>query len=151
VVTAASTDPKARRKRIAASDVGTDQNMDDASHATRGGPETLRYRVPDLQDPAVVVAALSQADFQTVLERVGSNTYACIGCPNGRDGDRERVRMILALDADAESFEGPKLERTVVFDDEMRRGVGLGWAFGRFQRPRHVNGFRQLGVETQQT
>jgi hypothetical protein len=86
---------------------------------TRVEQETLRYRVPEPQDPSVVVAALSQAHFKTVLERVGSYTYVCIGCPNGRDGDRERIRMILALEADAMTLEGPQLERTVVFDDEI--------------------------------
>ncbi|HYJ70827.1 MAG TPA: hypothetical protein VEX15_24490 [Nocardioidaceae bacterium] len=79
---------------------------------------TIRYRVPDYQDPAAVVGALSRADIRAILERVEDDTYACIECPDGQDGDRERIRMVVALDAEATVSDGSHLERTVVFDDE---------------------------------
>lgn len=82
-------------------------------------PETLRYRVPDRQDPVVVTAALNHAGLTTGVETVGGNMYVVVARPHGRERDRERIRDVISRKADATSIDGgPRFDRQVVFADE---------------------------------
>jgi hypothetical protein len=79
---------------------------------------TLRYRVPDHQDPVVALTALTEAGYLAVPESVNGERYVAIYCPRGSDEARERVRSVLAANADATSLEGPRQEAPVRFADE---------------------------------
>lgn len=66
-------------------------------------PHTLRYHVPQGQDPAAVLVALSRAGFEAVTEP--DNAYAVtIMCPLGPD-QREEVRTVLENET-ASTLEG---------------------------------------------
>ena len=93
--------------------------MSDHSQTQTHEPETLRYRVPDRQDPVVVMAALRHAGLTTGRETIEGNQYVIVVCPHGREHDRERIRDVISREADAASIEGgPRFERQVVFADE---------------------------------
>jgi hypothetical protein len=80
--------------------------------------ETLRYRVPDGQDPVVLMSALEQAGFRTAMDEAVAEKYLEITCPHGRRQDRDRVRSVLE-DADRSSLEGPQVRTgRVTFEDE---------------------------------
>lgn len=80
--------------------------------------EKLRYPVPDMQDPVVLVVALEQAGFVAVSEDVAAQNYLVVECPEGRDRDRERVRTIIR-ESSTTSVEGPEFDPgTVKFEDE---------------------------------
>jgi hypothetical protein len=80
--------------------------------------ETLRIRLPDWQDPVVVLTALADADYDAVLDEIDGDRYVTVLCPRGREADRERVRGVLTREANAMSLEGPAFDATVRFDDE---------------------------------
>lgn len=83
------------------------------------GVESLRYRVPDSQDPSVLIAALSQAGYTADLDEVDAAKYLDIACPAGRDRERARVRTVIA-ESDTQSFEGPAFKPgPVAFVDEQ--------------------------------
>lgn len=74
------------------------------------GTDTLRYRVPEGQDPLAVLSALQQAGYDAVTE--GEDVVVPVAA-----GDRERVRSVIEgsaynLDTDV----GP--DRRVRFADE---------------------------------
>ncbi len=80
--------------------------------------ETVRYRVPDGQDPLVLMSALERAGFTTALDEVAAEKILAIACPHGRDQDRDRIRSVLE-DADRSSLEGPQVRTgRVAFEDE---------------------------------
>ena len=61
------------------------------------GPSTLRYAVPNGQDPGAVVLGLDRAGFEAVPDAtVGMPTEVLIGAPGGKVPDREEVRQVLA-------------------------------------------------------
>jgi hypothetical protein len=82
------------------------------------GTETLHYRVPDGQDPAVLIAALSHAGYTSALDEAHGDAYVAVDCPAGRDRERARVRAVIG-DADGTSLEGPEFTPdAITFDDE---------------------------------
>lgn len=85
-----------------------------------GPPGSLRYRVPDHQDPSVLVAALGRAGYHAAPEWVLGANYLVISCENLLV-DRSRVRSVLA-DTSQSSFSGPDIVHgPVVFEDEKPR------------------------------
>jgi len=79
--------------------------------------EDLRYRVPDSQDPAVVLTALANAGIPAVPKAVDGHSYVIVSL-DSQEHDRERIRDVIARRADETSLEGPHFDRRVVFDDE---------------------------------
>ena len=80
--------------------------------------ETLRYRVPDIQDPAVLIAQLEQVGYMSTLDDVRGDKVLSIACPEGRDEDRSRIRSALH-EVDTTGLEGAKLNPgRVTFEDE---------------------------------
>jgi hypothetical protein len=82
------------------------------------GVETLRYRVPDGQDPTVPMSALERAGFSAALDEAAAEKYLAITCPHGRDRDRDEVRRVLD-GVDRTSLEGPQVRTgRATFEDE---------------------------------
>jgi hypothetical protein len=80
--------------------------------------EALRYRVPDTQDPAVLIARLEQVGYTSTLDEVRGDKILLIACPAGRDDDRTRVRTALQ-EVDTTGLEGATLDPgKVTFEDE---------------------------------
>jgi hypothetical protein len=80
--------------------------------------ETLRYRVPDTQDPAVLITHLEQVGYTSTLDEVRGDKVLSIACPAGRDDDRPRIRSALH-EVDTTGLEGAKLNPgRVTFEDE---------------------------------
>lgn len=80
--------------------------------------ETLRYRVPDIQDPAVLIAQLEQVGYMSTLDDVRGDKVLSIACPAGRADDRTHVRSALE-EVDTTGLEGAKLHPgRVTFEDE---------------------------------
>jgi len=93
--------------------------MSDHSRSRTHEPETLRYRVPDRQDAAVGIAALTHVGLTTGRETIDGDQYVIVACPDGREHDREQIRDVIARGADAASLDGgPRFDRQVVFADE---------------------------------
>jgi hypothetical protein len=92
------------------------------AQASPGDPrvETLRYRIPDAQDPAVLISGLETAGYTADLDPDGGERYLVIACPAGRERERPRVRSILRENALA-SIEGPAFNPgKVTFEDEKQ-------------------------------
>jgi hypothetical protein len=84
------------------------------------GTESLRYRVPVGQDPAVVVSALRQEGYDAVPEQVPEGHDVVVPCPRGRDVHRARVRATIQH-TNASSVEGDPYDvPPVTFADESR-------------------------------
>ncbi|HWJ81843.1 MAG TPA: hypothetical protein VNS55_06370 [Nocardioides sp.] len=82
-----------------------------------GGP-TVRYRVPEGQDPAVVATAVSEHGYEARMDEEGGmgERYVVVACPRG-DADREPVRAAIA--AAGTSMDDPApARREVRFVDE---------------------------------
>jgi hypothetical protein len=80
--------------------------------------ETLRYVMPDGQDPAVVISTLDSAGYTADLDVVAGDKQIVIACPAGRDRERARVRSVLGA-SDTTSLEGPQFTPgRVTFEDE---------------------------------
>jgi hypothetical protein len=90
--------------------VGEDQ-------AKRSGAETLRYHVPDGQDPVGVIAALHHGGFDAVEDRDSGFRDVLIPCPAGRSHDRERARAVIEQ-VSADTGRGPQEPARVRFADE---------------------------------
>jgi hypothetical protein len=56
---------------------------------------TIDYLVPDVQDPAVVVAALQAEGFTATVDPVRTRLVH-VSCPAGPDGDRAHIRSVIA-------------------------------------------------------
>jgi hypothetical protein len=80
--------------------------------------ETLRYRIPDAQDPTVLISALEQEGYTADLDDVRAEKYLVVACPAGRDRERAHVRSLID-GKDKTSLEGPEFNPgKVVFEDE---------------------------------
>ncbi len=85
----------------------------------RRRPGTLRYRVPDHQDPAVLVAALKLAGFGASAEWGAGAHHLTISCPDLRS-DRPRVRSVIESTT-ASSLSGAHIIHVQArFEDEQR-------------------------------
>jgi hypothetical protein len=81
-------------------------------------PETLRYDVPEGQDPVVVMSALRRAGYEPTSELVGGSTTVIVPCPSGAARERARVRDVVA-GASETTLEGPEFDPgRVIFEDE---------------------------------
>ena len=90
---------------------------DRARRTLHGGPGALRYRVPDHQDPAVLLAALANAGHRAELEWTGGAHYLTIACEDVV-AERPGVRSVIER-TPAMSFSGPDMAyEPVVFEDE---------------------------------
>src|SRR5918999_5775400 len=56
------------------------------------GTETLRYQVPDPQDPVVLLTALEGAGYTVHLAETAGTKYLTITCPAGHECERARIR-----------------------------------------------------------
>lgn len=80
--------------------------------------DTLRYRVPDAQDPAVLISALGTEGYTSSLDERAGDKHLVVACPTDRESERERVRDVIGRSA-ATSLEGPVTARgPVTFEDE---------------------------------
>jgi hypothetical protein len=60
------------------------------------GSQTLTYDIPDGQDPADVIVALGHAGYPAVEDSGHGHHQVLVFCPDGRLGDRPRVRAVIA-------------------------------------------------------
>jgi hypothetical protein len=80
--------------------------------------DTLEYRVPEGQDPALLVSALQKEGYSAVGDTIAGMPRVVIDCPTGRDRERPRVRSVVKS-ANSTGFEGAEMEiDDVVFEDE---------------------------------
>ena len=84
--------------------------------------EALRYRVPTGQDPAAVVAALSQEGYTAVRDSHADAADIMVVCPAGVDRERAHVRAVIqhAAGIDLEGHDMPDHEVRFV-DEEQHR------------------------------
>jgi hypothetical protein len=83
------------------------------------GTETLSYRIPDPQDPVVLLTALEEAGYAVHLAESAGTKYLTITCPAGREHERKRIRSVIA-ETDRLGLEGPRFNPgEVVFEDEQ--------------------------------
>lgn len=99
-------------RRVTLDEAKTEAHMRDPhTHA-------LAYAVPDGQDPAVLVSALSQAGFKSAAELERGSEVLLVECPHPED--RAKVRSIIEH-VHRTSFEGSGGELQVAhvsFEDE---------------------------------
>lgn len=88
----------------------TAQELSDSSQA-------LRYNVPNGQDPAVLVAALSRAGYDAQDDPVAGGSSLLIARRDGSAPARSDVRSLIER-SNKTSFEGPGIEGPVTFEDE---------------------------------
>lgn len=80
--------------------------------------EHLSYPVPDGQDPAVLMAALTEAGYDAASEVVEGKPHVVVACPAGRDRERAHVRQVIR-DTGTTGMTGTPFEpEQVVFQDE---------------------------------
>jgi hypothetical protein len=79
--------------------------------------ETLSYRVPEGQDPAAVLVALSRGGFEAV-SAPGDSHLLVIECPMGVSQQREEVRTLLVNEAPLNLEEDPNNIERARFTDE---------------------------------
>ena len=79
--------------------------------------DQLRYRVPNGQDPAVVIAELTKDGFDSTTETIGGFHQVAISCPPG-SGGREAAREAITRANRTSNFDGGPIERPVVFEGE---------------------------------
>ena len=79
--------------------------------------ETLSYRVPEGQDPAAVLVALSRGGFEAV-STPGDSHLLVIECPMGVSQQREEVRTLLVNEAPLNLEEDPNNVQHARFTDE---------------------------------
>jgi len=83
------------------------------------GTETLRYQVPDPQDPVVLLTALEGAGYTAHLDESAGTKHLAITCPAGRERERARIRSVIG-ETDRLGLEGPRFKPgEVVFEDEQ--------------------------------
>ena len=91
------------------------QEVDRALHSD---VPTLAYEVPLGQDPAVILAALNEAGYDSTSDGTHPRQTVLIGCPGGIEGEREQVRAIIASANVTTPQDGVPLETDVRFLDE---------------------------------
>jgi hypothetical protein len=79
--------------------------------------ETLRYRVPNGQDPAMLLAALTHQGFAAVAEPVREGKDVVVSCPDGRERERDRVRTTIQDASDMGGSEWPRPGRVTFLDE----------------------------------
>lgn len=84
---------------------------------SESGPGTLRYRVPDHQDPAVLVGALSNVGFACTPDWVAGANYLTISCGD-LQMDRQRVRSVIERTHESTFTGGDIIHVPVRFEDE---------------------------------
>lgn len=85
---------------------------------------SLRYRMPDFQDPPVLLAALKQAGYNATVDEVAGTKFLIVDCPAGLDRERARVRSLIT-DQNRLSVEGPEFDQgEVAFEDEKESETG---------------------------
>ena len=72
----------------------------------------LRYVVPEGQDPAAILAALTHHGYRARLSDAERLRVVCVTCPHGKDLDRDDVRAVIA-------GVGTTLEDTVPFPHDV--------------------------------
>ena len=87
-----------------------------------GDPGTLRYRVPEGQDPAVLIAALETAGYAAQPDRVAGAHYLTIFCDDLRQ-DRPRVRSVIDRTHESSFSGGDVIHVPVVFEDDTHDQV----------------------------
>lgn len=80
-------------------------------------PGTLRYRVPDHQDPAVLIGALSNVGFASTPDWVAGANYLTISCGD-LTVDRPRVRSVIEHTHESTFTGGDLIHGPVRFEDE---------------------------------
>ena len=79
----------------------------------------LVYLMPVGQDPAVLIAALHHAGFQSTTDSRDGHSRLLVDCPGGREHDRDQVREVIEhahiAGSDGVAFSGA---RGVRFEDE---------------------------------
>ena len=85
--------------------------------------DTLRYHVPEGQDPAAVLAALETDGYHATLAPSPNTDDVLIPCRAGSDRERAHVRAVIAH-AD-QNMEGDPGDRPVLFADERGGAGGL--------------------------
>jgi hypothetical protein len=91
--------------------------------ATRAYP-TLRYHVPEGQDPAAVMAALETEGYAATLSPGPATHEVLIPCESGVDRERAHVRAVIAHAS--LNMEGDPGDHPVVFADEPGGTSGSG-------------------------
>jgi hypothetical protein len=79
--------------------------------------ETLSYRVPEGQDPAAVLVALTRGGFEAV-SAPGDSHLIVIECPMGVSQQREELRTLLENEAPLNLEEDPNNVDRARFTDE---------------------------------
>jgi hypothetical protein len=94
------------------------KRRDDAVKRVAFAPETdtLRYHVPNGQDPAAVLAALEMEGYAATLAPEPQADDVLIPCLSGADRERAHVRAVIAHAA--LNMEGTPGDRPVLFVDE---------------------------------
>lgn len=86
--------------------------------AVRENPrQVLRYRVPEGQDPAAVLVALTHGGFEAVTSP-DDTQMVVVQCPMGADEQREEVRTLIENEAALNLEDDPHNPGTVRFTDE---------------------------------
>ncbi len=86
------------------------------AHLREPATHALQYVVPDGQDPAVLVGALTQAGFISAAELEQGREVLLVECPH--EDDRAKVRSIIEHVSRA-GFDGPEMHvGHVSFEDE---------------------------------
>lgn len=102
------------------------RRRDDAVKAEAFSPttDTLRYHVPEGQDPAAVLAALETEGYAATLSPAPAIHEVLIPCRSGAERERAHVRAVIAHAA--LNMEGDPGDRAVIFTDEPGGAGGVG-------------------------
>lgn len=96
----------------------TRRGQEREARAKGGETESLRYTVPEGQDPAAVMAALRLEGFEPVPDSATAGRDVLIPCPAGKERERARVRAVLAHAAPLNLEGDPADTSSVRFADE---------------------------------
>jgi hypothetical protein len=80
--------------------------------------DALAYRVPEGQDPAVIVAALKKNGFEPTSNTVDGIPLVMVPQQRSRPEQRQRVREAIASARTTSLTEGVPVREPVVFQDE---------------------------------
>lgn len=95
------------------------KRRDDAVKREVPRNETLRYRVPEGQDPAAVLAALEVEGYAATMSPAPASDVVVIPCQRGADHERAHVRAVIAHAA--LNLEDDPGDHPVRFADESGR------------------------------
>ncbi|MGO4256386.1 hypothetical protein [Marmoricola sp. RAF53] len=101
----------------------TTRRTKDAVRQDQADPrvQTLSYRVPEGQDPAVLLARLVEAGYAAAVEHDAGERLLVVSCPGDGAADRDRVRALLGS-APSAIDDGVPVQHGVLFEDERRSG-----------------------------